>query len=162
MAQKSVLITGCSAGGIGSALAEEFQRQGLVVFAGARNLAKMAHLESLVNVYLLRIDITSDEDVQAAVEIVANKTGGRLDYLINNAAVANNSPLLDADIMIAKQMFEANLWGHLRVIQASSSLLICTKGTIVNISSIAARLNVPWVGMCVDLLLALSSLASFS
>ena len=47
MAIKSILITGCSEGGIGDALAKEFHHKGLRDFATARNLAKVDHLKRL-------------------------------------------------------------------------------------------------------------------
>jgi 1-acylglycerone phosphate reductase len=56
MPKQSVLITGCSEGGIGYALAREFQSRGLHVFATARDPAKMAGLENLPDVTLLALD----------------------------------------------------------------------------------------------------------
>jgi short-subunit dehydrogenase len=46
---KSVLVTGCSAGGIGYALAEQFQKRGLTVFATTRTISKMDGLKDLPN-----------------------------------------------------------------------------------------------------------------
>lgn len=76
MALKTVLITGCSAGGIGSALVSSFQKRNLHVFATARDLSKMAHLENLPDVTLLHLDPTSASSVDAAVERVSGLTGG--------------------------------------------------------------------------------------
>ena len=56
MTPKTVLITGCSAGGIGSALAEVFQKRGIHNFATARDLSKMSHLQTLSHVTLLKLD----------------------------------------------------------------------------------------------------------
>jgi 1-acylglycerone phosphate reductase len=47
MTLDSVLVTGCSAGGIGSEIAIEFQKQGLHVFATARDVNKLAHFKDL-------------------------------------------------------------------------------------------------------------------
>ena len=148
MASKTILITGCSAGGIGSALAESFQKRGLHVFATARSLGKMSHLEKLSNMTLLPLDATSQSSVQSAVESVKAATGGTLDYLVNNAGQGMIMPTLDVDIEAAKAMYDINVWGFLRVTQAFVPLLVATKGTLVNISSIAIGLHTPWMGMC--------------
>ncbi len=147
MPPKSVLITGCSIGGIGSALAESFQKRNLQVFATARSLSKMSHLENLPNVTLLALDVTSSSDITKAVELVKSKTGGTLDYLVNNSGAQYSCPTLDVDITEAKGMFDVNFWGVLAVTQAFAPLLIAAKGTLVTIGSINAVLNVPWMSV---------------
>ncbi|KAJ2971101.1 hypothetical protein NUW58_g9510 [Xylaria curta] len=99
MAQKTVLITGCSDGGIGAALAAEFQLRGLRVFATARDPSKMADLAAL-GVETLALDVTSEASIERAVVTVREKLNNsaisnkpdtapearkRLDFLINNA-----------------------------------------------------------------------------
>ena len=143
----TVLITGCSDGGSGSALATLFQQNGYRVFATARDIKKMSKLESLHNVRLLTLDVVNREQIQAAVEIVSKETGGTLTYLINNAAQNHYMPMLDEDIETAKQIFEVNLWGPLAVAQAFAPLVIKAKGTMVFVSSVAGCLNVPYQGM---------------
>jgi hypothetical protein len=82
--QKSVLITGCSEGGIGDALAQEFLKRGCKVFATARNLDTVQHLKELgCEVY--KLDVTDEESVQSAVEFVEKRAGGKLGILVNNA-----------------------------------------------------------------------------
>jgi 1-acylglycerone phosphate reductase len=83
---KSVLITGCSKGGIGDALAQEFYSKGLLVFATARDLSKVEHLKSL-GLTTLKLDVTSAESIKNAVAEVEAVTGGKLDFLVNNAGM---------------------------------------------------------------------------
>ena len=67
--RKSVLITGCSAGGIGGALADAFHAKGYHVFATARNPSKISpSLSSAENVTVLKLDVLSTESIAAAVE----------------------------------------------------------------------------------------------
>jgi NADP-dependent 3-hydroxy acid dehydrogenase YdfG len=80
---KTVLITGCSVGGIGSALALEFHRRGLHVFATARSLDKLAHLANLDCVTLLQLDVTS----QASQELTPLVSVFPLEYFIPVAAL---------------------------------------------------------------------------
>ena len=147
MAGKTILITGCSAGGIGYALAAECQRRGLTVFATARTTSKMSALEKLPNMTLLPLDVTSPSSIAEAVQQVKSRTGGKLDYLLNNSGQNIIIPALDLDIEDAKRMFEVNFWGVLRMIQAFAPLLIEAEGTIVNIGSIVAYLHAPYTGM---------------
>lgn len=83
---KSVLITGCSEGGIGDALAKEFHTKGLRVFATARNLKSIAHLKD-VGMETLPLDVTSSSSIAEAVKSVEAATGGSLDFLVNNSGV---------------------------------------------------------------------------
>ncbi len=84
MVQKTVLITGSSEGGIGDALAKEFHKKGLRVFATARNLAKVQHLKEM-GLEVLKLDVVDEASIKQAVEDVRTKTGGTLDFLVNNS-----------------------------------------------------------------------------
>lgn len=77
--KKSVLITGCRDGGIGSALAQEFHAQNFHVFATARTVSKMADLAQLLNVTFLTLDVLDASQITKAVQNVAQKTGGTLE-----------------------------------------------------------------------------------
>lgn len=145
MAPKSVLITGCSVGGIGFALAEEFQTRGFHVFATARTRSKTSNIENLPNVTFIPLDVADISTISAAVEVVKAHTGGTLDYLVNNAGRNYFMPTLDVDIDEGKRLFDINFWGALAVTQAFAPLLIAAKGTIVNICSISSHVNVPWM-----------------
>ncbi|MCJ1324227.1 hypothetical protein MMC10_000889 [Thelotrema lepadinum] len=147
MARKTVLITGCSSGGIGHALAREFARRDVHVFATARSLSKMADLEKQANITLLTLDITSSSSIAGAVASVKSKTGGTLDYLVNNSGSQYVMPVLDLEIDKAKAMFDVNLWGLIAVTQAFAPLLIATQGTIVNVASIVSLLHAPWMAL---------------
>lgn len=144
--QSTVLITGCSDGGIGSALALAFQSRGFYVFATLRDPEKASELAKLSNVMIIKLDVTDAGQIAAAVQIVQGETGGSLDYLINNAGRNHFMPLLDEDIDVAKRIFDINVWGTLAVTQAFAPFLIKAKGTLVNITSISGYLNIPWMG----------------
>ncbi|KAF2439184.1 putative hydroxybutyrate dehydrogenase [Karstenula rhodostoma CBS 690.94] len=146
MPSESVLITGCSDGGIGSALAFTFQQRGFQVFATARNTAKMSELKNLANVTLLTLDVTNSEEIGEAVDAVARATGGTLDYLINNAGQNHFRPILDENIEETKDLFSTNVWGPLAITQALSPLVIKAKGSFVFVTSIAGYGNTPWMG----------------
>lgn len=144
---KTVLITGCSEGGIGSALAVAFQKRNFHVFATARNVSKMEHLRDLPNMTFLKLDTTSDADVAAAAHAVQSQTGGKLDYLVNNAGQTVIRPTLDFDIEHIKSMFDNNIFGAIRVTQAFAPMVIAARGCIINISSISTACHTPWMGV---------------
>lgn len=142
---KSVLITGCSAGGIGAAIAAHLAKEGHHIFVTARNTSKIPkHLSTLSNVTLLPLDVSSAESVDAAARAVA-ESGRGLDVLVNNAGAGYVMPILDIDIDEAKRLYDTNVWGVVRTVQAFASLLIKSRGRIVNLSSIGGALNMPWI-----------------
>jgi len=143
---KTVLITGCSTGGIGHAQAKAFQHQGYHVFATVRDLSTASDLSKLPNVSVLKLDVHSQTSITSCRDTIAQDTNGKLDVLVNNAGIESQSPLLDADIAAAKELYDVNVWGPLLVTQAFAPLLIRSKGIIVNQSSIDAALNMVWVG----------------
>ena len=144
--KKSVLITGCSDGGIGSALASAMQKRDFHVFATARNLSKMSDLAGLPNVTFLKLDVTINDDITGAVRAVNEATGGTLDYLISNAGHNHFMPILDDDINTLKGLFEINVWGPLALTQAFAPLLIKTRGVMAYVTSVSGYLNVPFMG----------------
>lgn len=147
IAKKSVLITGCSEGGIGAGMVEECLERGFLVFASARNVKRMGSLVNLPNVVPVTLDVTSTTDIEAAVELVRTHTGGKLDILINNAGSGYIIPLLDCDPKQSRQQFEVNFWGPLTLMQSFAPFLIAAKGAVVNINS-AATVSLPlWLCM---------------
>ncbi|KAF4458541.1 short-chain dehydrogenase [Fusarium albosuccineum] len=135
--RKSVLITGCSKGGIGSALAEVFQEKGYHVFATVRNPSKISHsLSSAKNVTVLDLDVLSSGSIAAAVQSVKAATNGRLDVLVNNSGSTMVVPALDTSIDDAKKLFDLNFWAPMAMLQAFAPLLINAKGCIVNNTSV--------------------------
>jgi len=145
MPSETVLITGCSDGGIGSALALTFQQRGYHVFATARDITKMSQLKDLPNVILLHLDVTDPKTIQAAVDVVSETTG-TLDYLVNSAARNHFQPILDENIEVTRKLFDTNVWGPLSVTQAFSPLVVKAKGSFVFIASIAGYATTPWMG----------------
>jgi 1-acylglycerone phosphate reductase len=146
-AAKTALITGCSQGGIGSALVQELQKRGVHVFATARNLSKMEHLAKLPGITLLELDVTSNASIQAALTLVTAQSNGKLDYLINNAGRNYFSPVTDMDenLADARAMFETNFFSAVAMCRAFAPLVINAKGTIVNNCSLCAHMNSPWM-----------------
>jgi 1-acylglycerone phosphate reductase len=150
VSKKTVLITGCSAGGIGWAMAKNFHQQGYYVFATARDPSKTANLAELGDIEILELDVTVPKTMARCKEVIAKRTGGSLDVLVNNAGVEFNSPLLDTDIDEAKRLYDVNVWGLLAMVQAFAPLLIEAKGVVFNQSSIDGALNMVWAGKSIS------------
>lgn len=147
MAKRTILITGCSDGSLGAALALAFHKSGWRVFATARNPTKMSGLES-AGIETLKLDVLSDESLTAAVAKVGDLTGGSLDALLNNAGMGLNMPVMDLSVEQGKKVFDLNVWSVVSTSQAFLPLLLkSTKGgLLVNNTSIAGTLPLPFGG----------------
>jgi 1-acylglycerone phosphate reductase len=142
---RSVLVTGCSDGGIGAALARSFaSRPDLQVYATARSISKMSDLSTVPRVTLLALDVTAPESIETAVATLQKATGGTLDILVNNAGCGYTMPYLDTDVDVAKALFEVNVWGPMRVTQAVQHMLVQAQGTVVTIGSTAESLGLAY------------------
>ncbi|KAJ7146208.1 NAD(P)-binding protein [Mycena epipterygia] len=142
--RKTVLITGCSPGGIGYELAKEYHAKGLRVFATARFPDALGDLATL-GLETFELDVTKIESVQAGRDRVAAMTGGKLDILVNNAGKALSLPATDLNIDEVKALFEVNLFGIMRMVQEFAPLLIAGgDGRIVNIGSIGGVMPFPF------------------
>lgn len=140
---KSVLITGCTPGGLGHALALEFHKRGTRVFATARRLETLDDLRAK-GIETFALDVTSDESIQAAVAHIAEATGGTLDILVNNAGVGYAMAATDLDISRVQALFNTNLFGVMRMVKAFAPLVISAKGKIVNNGSAAGTTALPF------------------
>lgn len=140
--KKTVLITGCSPGGIGHALAALFHSKGLHVFATARSEKAVADLGAL-GMEALQLEVNSPESVAEVKRHISERTNGSLDYLVNNAGRNYTIPALDVDFSEVQATFETNVFSVMRMCQAFAPLLIQAKGTIIQIGSLAAE--IPYV-----------------
>lgn len=143
---KTVLITGCSDGGLGAAMAKVYRAKGFRVFATLRNKAKGGSLAELNGIEILELEVTSVESVRQCAKTVAKQTGGSLDVLVNNAGVSPMLPLLDVSLDDAKKAYDANVWSVVAMAQAFMPLLIKAKGVMCNISSVSGEMVTAWGG----------------
>ncbi|KAI1428719.1 putative short-chain dehydrogenase/reductase [Xylaria sp. FL1777] len=144
MYKKSVLITGCSDGGIGSELAKQFAAKDYRVFATLRTPSKAASLAGVSGIEVLELEVTSSESIAACVAEIDRRTGGTLDVLINNAGADFVVPFLDVSIEEAKNLYNVNVFSILGVTQGFAPLLIKAQGCVANFSSIAGEMPLSW------------------
>ena len=139
--QKSVLITGASTG-IGRNLAETLAEKGYHVYAGARKDKDLAELDAIENITAVRLDVTKQDQIDAAVEKIKSDGGG-LWGLVNNAGVGGGGPVVETPIGDQNFVFRVNVEGVYRTTQAFAPLVIESKGRIVTTGSIAGILAGP-------------------
>ena len=147
---KVVLITGCSTG-IGLATAKHLAARGDKVYATARTPEGAADLVAAraghANIVTLPLDVTDDHSVQSAVTTVLDAEG-RIDAVVNNAGIGAFGTVEFLDEAVARETFETNFWGVLRVTRAVLPALRAQRsGIIVNISSVAGRIAGPAMGV---------------
>ncbi|KAK3381796.1 IBR finger domain protein [Podospora didyma] len=151
--KRTILITGCSDGSLGAALALAFHKQGSWrVFASARNTSRLKDAEA-AGIETVQLDTLSDASIAASVSRVAELTGGSLDALINNAGAAYSLPLMDVDLDKARGLFDLNVFSVLAVTRACLPLLLkstAPRGAmVINNTSAASQTagTVPFQGI---------------
>ena len=141
--RRVVLITGASSG-IGRATAELLTGRGYEVFGGVRATATT---RPLAGVALVPLDVRDEASVKACVEEVRSRAG-RIDVLINNAGVNLVGAVEETSIGQAQALFDTNVIGVLRMIQAVlPGMRRQGAGLIVNISSILGLIPAPFMGV---------------
>ncbi len=144
-AQHAVLVTGASTG-IGRLIAEKLAADGHFVYAGARKPADIAALSAIENIQGVRLDVTIQSDIDAAVKLV--EAGGMGLYgVVNNAGVNVLAPLIEIDADELDFLFDVNIYGPYRITKAFAPHVIESQGRIVNISSISGTLSGPLYGV---------------
>jgi NAD(P)-dependent dehydrogenase (short-subunit alcohol dehydrogenase family) len=142
-ARRVVLITGASSG-IGRVTAELLAARGHRVLGGVRAAATTS---PLADVELVPLDVRDESSVKACVEQVLSRAG-RIDVLINNAGVNLVGAVEETSIGQAQALFDTNVFGVLRMIQAVlPGMRHQGAGQIVNISSILGFLPAPFMGV---------------
>jgi NAD(P)-dependent dehydrogenase (short-subunit alcohol dehydrogenase family) len=138
--RRVAVVTGANKG-IGLEIARQLAREGITVFLGARDEARgRAAAEKLraegLDARALRLDVTDDRSVAEAASRV-EKDAGRLDILVNNAAIAiDDGPPSRISDELLRRTYETNVFGVVRVTQAFLPLLRRSDaGRIVNLSS---------------------------
>jgi NAD(P)-dependent dehydrogenase (short-subunit alcohol dehydrogenase family) len=150
---KSVLITGCSSG-FGRLAAELLARQGAKVFATMRALPRaeadslrMMALKDRLDLQVIEIDVTSDQQVAEGVAQAELAAGGGIDVLVNNAGIGITSPAEVQDMEATRLMFETNVFGPHRMARAVlPGMRKKGAGQIIQISSQLGRVISPYSG----------------
>lgn len=136
--QKTALVTGASSG-MGKEIAKRLLKDGFRVYVAARHVEKMADLATL-GARTLRLDISKEEQIKAAVDTILAEAGG-VDVLVNNAGFGLYGPIEDIGIDEARYQFDVNVFGPARLTQL---LLPAMRkkgaGTIVNITSMGGKI----------------------
>ncbi len=143
IADAVVLVSGSNRG-IGREIVKALAAAGArKIYAGARDTAKLGDLADLGPVETLALDITDPAKVAAAAARC-----GDINLLINNAGINFNTPLIAVDdVDNARREVETNYLGTLGMIRAFAPVLKGNGGgTIVNMISILARVNLPAMG----------------
>jgi 3-oxoacyl-[acyl-carrier protein] reductase len=137
-----VLVTGAT-GDLGRAIAEGFLDRGARLALQYRRspepLAALADRARAAGreVLLLQADLTAPEGPAALVERIG-KEWGRLDVLVNNAGGASPRPFAELGYEEWQQALQLNLTAPFLLLQAALPLLTAARGSVVNISSVAA------------------------
>lgn len=142
---RAVLVTGASTG-IGRRITERLAANGFWVYATARKDADLEALSRIPNVQPLRMDVTRETEIAAAVEAV--RQGGRGLYgLVNNAGVAIAAPFAETKAEDFDFVMQVNAYGPYRVTKAFTPLLVESKGRITTIGSISGILSTRDLGV---------------
>lgn len=137
--QKAILVTGASSG-LGRAMTEMMAAKGHFVYAGARKDKDIKELNAIENVQAIRLDVTKQKEIDAAVKTISG-AGRGLYGLVNNAGVVVLMPLIETDEQDFNFQMDVNVYGPYRVTRAFAPLIIESKGRISTIGSIAGTLS---------------------
>jgi NAD(P)-dependent dehydrogenase (short-subunit alcohol dehydrogenase family) len=137
-----VLITGASSG-IGLACAVYLAAHGFRVYGTSRR----PETASPQNVIMLTADVNDDQSVEQAVAAVLDREG-RLDIVVNNAGMGVAGPVESTSTAEAKNQFEVNFFGTLRVCRSVLPAMRAQRsGYIINIGSIGGLVAIPYQAM---------------
>lgn len=136
---RSILVTGATTG-IGRNLAETLAGEGYHVYAGARTDSEMAELNAIKNMTAVRLDVTKQDQIDAAVAMIRNKDTG-LYGLVNNAGIGGGGPVLETAIEDQTKVYQVNVEGVYRITKAFAPLIIESKGRITTTGSVAGTIS---------------------
>ncbi|NPA51799.1 MAG: SDR family NAD(P)-dependent oxidoreductase [Aquificae bacterium] len=135
---KTVLITGVSKG-LGKALALEFKKNGFNVCGVSRTKPDF-EID-----YHITADLTVKRDIQKVYDTFFERFN-KIDVLINNAGIGLYESWKDTKEQDLRKLCELNFYSYVFLTQKFLNHLIKTQGTIINVSSVAGKLYVPYMG----------------
>lgn len=146
--ERSAVVTGATSG-IGAAISQMLYDQGYHLLLNGRSAASGEQLARTLGrrARFIAADLT---EAGAAVHVVAEATSfaGRLDVLVNNAAIDYTGDLLQTPMEDARRVFEANTFAPLNMLQVAARAMKDTGGgSIINITSRLASVGVPSMGI---------------
>lgn len=144
----TIVITGATAG-IGRAAAILLASKKHQVFAAGRDEKALAELDAgYENITAIEMDVTDGDSVNAAVARVFDALGGKApDVLVNNAGYAAVGPLEAVSNEDWERQFQTNVLGLVRVTKAFvPAMRERRRGRIINISSVAGKVTLPFFG----------------
>ena len=140
---KTTLVTGVTSG-IGREIAQLLAERGARVFGTVRNPQSTSPIPG---VEIVPMEVTDDASVNEAVQRVVQKAGP-VQFLVNNAGYSLMGALEETSVAEARQQFETNFFGVLRVTNAIlPEMRQQGAGRIVNISSVVGFLPSPYWGI---------------
>jgi short-subunit dehydrogenase len=139
---KVVLVTGASQG-IGAATAVAFTKRGARLAVTARSGERLRSLDT-PGAFVVPGDLLEPSERRRIVEATLAHYG-RIDILINNAGIGLYAPAYEAPMDQVRGMFELNFFAALEMCQlAGAAMRERHSGVIVNVSSIAGKVTLPW------------------
>lgn len=144
MDKKTALITGASSG-IGRAIYNELIQQGWMVYGTSRKI-EPGTFKDADGGKMINLDVTNSHSIADAVSLIKSDAG-RLDALINNAGNGIAGAVEDTSYEEMRFQFETNFFGSMQMTNACLDLLRASKGIVVNVSSVAGVLSIPFQGM---------------
>jgi NADP-dependent 3-hydroxy acid dehydrogenase YdfG len=140
---KVILVTGGSSG-IGKSICLYLHQKGFVVYGTSRNPERF---KSELPFKLIALDVLDASTITPAIKTIIDAEG-KLDVLINNAGIGMLGSIEDSTAEEVKEVFETNVYGILRTMQAVLPHMRERKsGLIINISSIAGYMGLPYRGI---------------
>ena len=118
MSKLFILVTGATAG-IGRAAAIALAREGHHVIGAGRRVDALEQLKTEAKLDVVRLDVTDQASVDAAMKEIDRITGGHgLDVVINNAGYGLPGPLTEIGDAELRAQYETNVFGLMRVTRA--------------------------------------------
>lgn len=173
-AKRTVLISGCSDGGLGSALVSDYLRRNLVHLpmfgmscdsslllsqasidfnivqavafhnAGLHVYATARNPSKMAELAALGIETLTLDVLEDSSIAACVRKVPKLDILVNNAGAQYTMPVSDLAIPQARKLFDLNVWSYVAVTQAFLPLLLKSKGIIINQTSISSVVSMPF------------------
>ena len=138
-------ITGCSTG-FGQEMAKQLLEHDYKVVITARNKDDLSKFAGHDNALILKLDVTDQAQINAAVKAAENHFG-HIDVLVNNAGIGYFAAVEEGEEADIKNIFDINVFGISRMIKAVlPNMRKLKKGFIVNLSSIAGLYSIPSLG----------------